>query len=90
MMTYQVAMFLVLLVVVAAPLRRSGAYTLSDFAEFRLQSRRIRALVSWLVIVIGWLYLVPQFIGAGLTLRLLTGAPPWVGGVVVLVVVKPF
>ena len=32
--------YLVLLVFVAAPLRRSGAYTLPDFAEARLESRR--------------------------------------------------
>ena len=32
--------YLVLLVLVAAPLRRSGAYTLPDFAEARLGSRR--------------------------------------------------
>ena len=32
--------YLVLLVLVAAPLRRSGAYTLPDFAEARLESRR--------------------------------------------------
>ena len=31
--------YLVLLVLVAAPLRRSGAYTLPDFAEVRLESR---------------------------------------------------
>ncbi len=30
--------YLVLLVLVAAPLRRSGAYTLPDFAEARLES----------------------------------------------------
>ena len=35
--------YLVLLVLVAAPLRRSGAYTLPDFAEARLDSRRVRA-----------------------------------------------
>ena len=32
--------YLLLLVFVAAPLRRSGAYTLPDFAEARLGSRR--------------------------------------------------
>ena len=37
--------YLVLLVLVAAPLRRSGAYTLPDFAEARLGSRRVRARV---------------------------------------------
>ena len=34
--------YLMLLVLVAAPLRRSGAYTLPDFAEFRLESRAVR------------------------------------------------
>ena len=37
--------YLVLLVLVAAPLRRSGAYTLPDFAEARLGSRRVRVAV---------------------------------------------
>lgn len=40
-----------------------------------------------LVVLIGLLYLVPQFQGAGLTLRALTGAPSWLGAVVVAVVV---
>lgn len=79
--------YLVLLVLAAAPLRRSGAYTLADFAELRLESRRIRALCSVLVVGIGWLYLVPQLQGAGLALRQVTGWPAWVGGVVVAVVV---
>ena len=72
--------YLVLLVVVAAPMRRSGAYTLPDFAEARLGSRAIRLVSSLLVVGIGWLYLVPQFQGASLTLTLVTGAPAWVGG----------
>lgn len=79
--------YVVLLVLVAAPLRRSGAYTLPDFAEARLESRVVRHLCSVLVVVIGWLYLVPQLQGAGFTLRLVTGAPTWVGSVVVVVVV---
>ena len=56
--------YLVLLVLVAAPLRRSGAYTLPDFAEARLGSRGVRKLCSVLVVAIGWLYLLPQFQGA--------------------------
>ncbi|MEY6564101.1 cation acetate symporter [Streptomyces sp. PGLac3x] len=79
--------YLVLLVFVAAPLRRSGAYTLPDFAESRLESRQVRLLVSMFVVGAGWLYLVPQLQGAGLTLSLLTGAPRWLGGAVVAVVV---
>ncbi|RFU82975.1 cation acetate symporter [Streptomyces triticagri] len=79
--------YLVLLVFVAAPLRRSGAYTLPDFAEGRLESRQVRLLVSMLVVGVGWLYLTPQLQGAGLTLEILTGAPRWLGGTLVAVVV---
>ena len=60
--------YLVLLVLVAAPLRRSGAYTLPDFAEARLESARVRTAASLLVVGIGWLYLIPQLQGAGLAL----------------------
>ncbi|MEO6510000.1 MAG: cation acetate symporter, partial [Nocardioides sp.] len=79
--------YLVLLVLVAAPLRRSGAYTLPDFAEARLGSRGVRAVCSLLVVAIGWLYLLPQFQGAGITLRSAVGAPTWVGPVIVGLVV---
>lgn len=79
--------YLVLLVLVAAPLRRSGAYTLPDFAEARLESRRARNACSLLVVAVGWLYLLPQFEGAGLTLAAALDAPRWVGPVVVAAVV---
>ncbi|GAA3466660.1 sodium/solute symporter [Nonomuraea roseola] len=79
--------YLVLLVLVSAPLRRSGAYTLPDFAESRLESMAVRRTASVLVVLIGWLYLMPQFQSAGIVLRAITGAPGWVGGLVVAVVV---
>ena len=79
--------YLVLLVLVAAPLRRSGAYTLPDFAEARLESRAARLVSSLLVVTIGLLYLMPQFQGAGLSLRTVAGTAPWVGGLLVGVVV---
>ncbi|MBM0123829.1 sodium/solute symporter [Pimelobacter simplex] len=79
--------YLVLLVLVAAPLRRSGAYTLPDFAEARLGSRTVRAACSLLVVGIGWLYMIPQFEGAGITLRSAIGAPEWAGSLVVAGVV---
>lgn len=79
--------YLVLLVLVAAPLRRSGAYTLPDFAESRLESRGVRRLSALLVVAIGWLYLMPQFQGAGLALASTTGTGPWLGGVLVATVV---
>ncbi|WP_369240013.1 cation acetate symporter [Streptomyces sp. R21] len=79
--------YLVLLLFVAAPLRRSGAYTLPDFAEARLGSQAVRRLAGAFVVGVGWLYLLPQLQGAGLTLAVLTDAPDWFGGVLVAVVV---
>jgi cation/acetate symporter len=79
--------YLALLMFVAAPLRRSGAFTLPDFCQFRLSSRRLRKLAAGFVIFIGWLYLVPQFQGAGLTMQTITGGPYAIGAIVVAVVV---
>jgi cation/acetate symporter len=79
--------YLMLLVLVAAPLRRSGAYTLPDFAEGRLESLPVRRLSSLLVVGIGWLYLMPQFQGAGLSLGTVAGTEAWVGGALVATVV---
>jgi cation/acetate symporter len=79
--------YLMLLVLVAAPLRRSGAYTLPDFAETRFESAVVRRICSGLVVGIGTLYLLPQLHGAGLTVQTVTGAPPGVGAAVVAVIV---
>jgi cation/acetate symporter len=65
--------YLALLLFVAAPLRRSGAFTLPDFCEVRLRSTRLRRLASVFVVFIGCLYLVPQLQGAGLTFNTVTG-----------------
>ncbi|WP_067717240.1 sodium/solute symporter [Nocardia yamanashiensis] len=75
--------YLGLLLFVAAPLRRSGAYTVPDFAEFRLGSVRLRRLAALVVVLVCGVYLIPQFQGAGLTLRILLGVPDWVGAIAV-------
>ena len=51
--------YLALLLFVAAPLRRFGAYTISDFAEARLRSPRLRVLAAVVVLGIAGFYLVP-------------------------------
>lgn len=79
--------YVLLLALVAAPLRRSGAYTLPDFAEARLRSRTVRVIASALVVLIGWLYVLPQLQGAGLSLQILLDTPVWVGGLLVSVTV---
>uniref|UniRef100_UPI003F9BB74E sodium:solute symporter family transporter n=1 Tax=Actinomadura roseirufa TaxID=2094049 RepID=UPI003F9BB74E len=79
--------YLILLLLVAAPLRRSGAYTLPDFAEARLGSLTVRRMSGVLVVVVGWLYLVPQLRGAALALHVITGAPAWLGALIIVVVI---
>lgn len=79
--------YLVLLVLIAAPLRRSGAYTLPDFAESRLESAALRRGCALLVVGIGWLYLLPQMQGAGLALRHVSGLPTWVGASILTIIV---
>jgi Na+(H+)/acetate symporter ActP len=83
--------YLSLLLFVAAPLRRSGAYTVPDFAEVRLRSRGVRLVCTVFVLLIGWLYLLPQLQGAGLTVTTVTGLPAWIGemaaGVVIVLTV---
>lgn len=75
--------YLGLLLFVAAPLRRSGAYTVPDFAEFRLGSARLRKVAMVVVVVICIFYLVPQYQGAGLALKTLLRVPVWIGPLVV-------
>jgi Na+(H+)/acetate symporter ActP len=75
--------YLGLLLFVAAPLRRSGAYTVPDFAEFRLGSAWLRKVAMLVVVVICVFYLAPQYQGAGLALKTLLGVPVWIGPLVV-------
>ncbi|BBZ77253.1 cation acetate symporter [Mycolicibacterium anyangense] len=79
--------YLGLLLFVSAPLRRSGAYTVPDFAEFRLGSPRLRRAAMLVVVTVCVLYLVPQYQGAGLTLKTLLGVPVWIGPALVGVIV---
>lgn len=79
--------YVLLLALVAAPLRRSGAYTLPDFCEARLRSSKVRLIASALVVLIGWLYVLPQLQGAGLALQILLDTPTWVGGLLVSITV---
>lgn len=79
--------YLLVLAFVAAPLRRSGAYTIPDFIEARLESASARRVTSLAVLIIGWLYIVPQLHGAGITMLVVAGLPTWVGAVTVAVLV---
>ncbi|WP_459713315.1 sodium/solute symporter [Actinophytocola sp. KF-1] len=74
--------YIAMLVLVAAPMRRSGALTVPDFAEARLNSPALRRVTAAVILVIGGLYLVPQFRTAGLVLSAVSNTPYWVGVVI--------
>lgn len=80
--------YLALMLFVAAPLRRSGAYTLPDFVEMRLGSTLLRRVSTAFVVFIGILYMVPQLQGAGLTLATILPTPAWAGAILVTCVVS--
>ncbi|HEX5790264.1 MAG TPA: cation acetate symporter, partial [Luteolibacter sp.] len=76
--------YLFLLLFIAGPLRRFGAYTIPDFAEGRFDSPLFRRIAVCFVLFIGFFYTMPQMKGAGLSLAyILPGLPYWVGVVVV-------
>ena len=76
--------YLFLLLFIAGPLRRFGAYTIPDFAEGRFDSPLFRKIAVCFVLFIGFFYTMPQMKGAGTTLAyIFPGLPYWVGVVVV-------
>ncbi|MFM8421820.1 MAG: cation acetate symporter, partial [Verrucomicrobiota bacterium] len=60
--------YLFLLLFIAGPLRRFGAYTIPDFAEGRYDSPLFRKIAVLFVLFIGFFYTMPQMKGAGTTL----------------------
>lgn len=76
--------YLFLLLFIAGPLRRFGAYTIPDFAEGRFDSPLFRKIAVIFVLFIGFFYTMPQMKGAGTTLAyIFPGLPYWAGVVLV-------
>lgn len=75
--------YLFLLLFIAGPLRRFGAYTIPDFAQGRFDSVGFRKIAVLFVLFIGFFYTMPQMKGAGITMMSIMGWPYWVGIVVV-------
>jgi cation/acetate symporter len=72
--------YLFLLLFIAGPLRRFGAYTIPDFAEGRFDSPLFRKIAVCFVLFIGFFYTMPQMKGAGVTLAyIFPGMPYWAG-----------
>jgi len=65
--------WLVLLLFLASPIRRFGAYTIADFVAGRFHSRRLRLAAMVGTLFVSLFYIVPQMVGAGELLGLLLG-----------------
>jgi len=75
--------YLFLLLFIAGPLRRFGAYTIPDFAQGRFDSLTFRKIAVTFVLCIGFFYTMPQMKGAGVTMSAILNWPYWVGILVV-------
>ncbi len=80
--------YLFLLLFIAGPLRRFGAYTIPDFAEGRFGSPLFRKIAVTFVLFIGFFYTMPQMKGAGVAMNSIFHTPYWVGVVLVGVVIS--
>ncbi|HYG21326.1 MAG TPA: cation acetate symporter [Verrucomicrobiae bacterium] len=76
--------YLFLLLFIAGPLRRFGAYTIPDFAEGRYDSPLFRKIAVCFVLFIGFFYTMPQMKGAGVTLAYIFPDLPYWAGVVLV------
>ena len=80
--------YLFLLLFIAGPLRRFGAYTIPDFAEGRFHSPAFRKIAVSFVLFIGFFYTMPQMKGAGTVMQgifapIIPSWPYWLGIVIV-------
>ncbi len=76
--------YLFLLLFIAGPLRRFGAFTIPDFAEGRFHSPAFRKIAVSFVLFIGFFYTMPQMKGAGATMQgIFPTWPYWLGIVIV-------
>lgn len=67
--------YIVVLYIVAEPLRNSGKYTMADVLAYRLKPIPVRTTAAIVTIVISLFYMVAQMVGAGVIIQLLVGIP---------------
>lgn len=74
--------YLLVLLIIAEPLRNLGRFTLADAVAARFDGRGLRAALAVTTIVISAMYMVIQFVGAGLLVQALLGIKFWVAVIV--------
>ena len=67
--------YVIVLYLVAEPLRNSGKFTVADVLASRLKERPIRMMTATVTLVVTLFYMVAQMVGAGGIIQLLVGIP---------------
>lgn len=65
--------YLVVLYLVAEPLRNLGKYTLADMIAARFEERKVRGVAALNTMTISIFYMIAQLVGAGALIKLLLG-----------------
>ncbi|OYD07347.1 solute symporter family protein [Paludifilum halophilum] len=65
--------FLLVLLVVAEPLRNSGKYTLADMLAYRMKIPPVRSAAALSTMAISAFYMIAQLVGSGALIKLLLG-----------------
>ena len=75
--------YLVVLLLVAEPLRNMGKYTLADMLASRFNTSSVRSAAALSTIAISMFYMIAQLNGSGALIGLLLGLPYWLSVIVI-------
>ncbi|MFC4356207.1 cation acetate symporter [Chryseomicrobium palamuruense] len=75
--------YLVVLFIVAEPLRNLGRYTLADMIAARFNQKKVRGAAAVSTITIVLFYMIAQLVGAGALIQLLLGIDYWIAVLIV-------
>ena len=75
--------YLVVLYIVAEPLRNLGRYTLADMITARFDQKKVRGTAALSTITIVLFYMIAQLVGAGALIQLLLGIDYWIAVLIV-------
>jgi cation/acetate symporter len=79
--------WLLVLLLIAAPLRNTGRYTTADVFDLRLRNTKVRSAAAIATLTISLFYLLAQMAGAGSLVSLLLGVSGTAGQAIVILVV---
>lgn len=82
--------YLVVLYMVAEPLRNLGKYTLADMITARFEQQKIRATAAISTLTIVLFYMIAQLVGAGALIQLLLGIDYWIAVLIVGVMMTTY